>query len=99
MPNTHDLGDLVRVEATFTDSVLGTAVDPDVVKLSVKSPDDVVTTYVYLTDAEIVKDAVGEYHADIDVDQAGDWFYRWWSTGDGQAAEEKRFKVRAAEAV
>jgi len=35
----------------------------------------------------------------INVNQAGFWFYRWWSTGFGQAAQEKEFKVRTAQAM
>lgn len=97
--NIHDLGDLVRVSAPFTLVSSGAAVDPDAVKLSVKNPSDEVTTYVYGTDAEIVKDSTGNYHADIDADETGTWHYRWWSTGNGQAAQEKLFEVRAAEAV
>jgi hypothetical protein len=97
--HVHDLGDLVRVSGTFSDADSGDAIDPDVVKVSIKSPDDTVTTYVYGVDTEVVKDATGEYHADIDANDAGVWFYRWWSTGDGQAAEESRFVVRDAAAV
>lgn len=97
--NTYDLGDLVRVSAAFTDVALGGAIDPDVVKLTIKEPDATVTTYVYGTDAELIKDSIGNYHADIDADQSGTWYYRWWSTGSGQAAAEKRFDVRVAYAV
>lgn len=97
--NTHDLGDLVRVSGSFRDAILGGAIDPDVVKLSVRSPDGTVTTYTHGTDAEVVKDQVGEYHADINADQSGTCYYRWWSTGEGQAAEENRFVVREARAV
>lgn len=97
--NTHDLGDLVRVSAPFTLVSSGAAVDPDVVKLTIKTPSGTVTTYIYGTDAEIVKDSTGNYHADISAGEAGTWHYRWWSTGNGQAAQEKRFEVRTAEAV
>lgn len=97
--NSHDLGDLVRVSAVFSDVETSAALDPGVVNLSVKTPAAVVTTYVYGTDPEIVKDSVGNYHADIDANEAGTWHYRWWSTGNGQAAEEQSYTVVAAEAV
>lgn len=106
-PNIHDLGDLVRVatydpttgEGGFTDMLTGVVMDPDVVNLSIKKPDNTVATYVYNTDPEIEKNATGQYHMDVDTDQAGQWRYRWWSTGDGQAAQEKVFVVQPAQAV
>lgn len=98
--NTYDLGDLIRVDATFTDPLNDDApIDPDVVKLSVRTPSGDVTTYTYGDGDTIENDDPGDYHALIDADEDGDWFYRWWSTGDGQAAIEKYFKVRAAQAI
>lgn len=95
----YDLGDLVRADARFSDATTATAFDPDTVSVSVKAPDATLTTYVYGTDDEVVNDETGEYHIDIDADQVGQWYYRWFSTGDGQAAEERSFQVRTARAV
>lgn len=99
--HTHDLGDLVRVytETPFTNADTDAAIDPDVVKVSVRDPAGDVTTYVYGTDDEVVRNGTGDYEMNIDADQAGTWFYRFWSTGDGQAAEERKFVVRPAEAL
>lgn len=95
---TYDIGDLVRVPAEFTNAA-GTSIDPSVVKLTVKKPGVAATIYTYGTDPEIVKDAVGEYHADVSVTaHPGFWHCRWWSTGTGQAAEEYKFKVRTLNA-
>lgn len=99
---TYDLGDLVRVhtnDGPFSNAATGAALDPDVVSVSIRDPDGTVTTYVYGTDDEVVKDGTGSYHMDVDADTAGVWFYRWFSTGDGQAAEERSFIVRPAEAI
>ncbi len=104
--NTHDLGDLVRLSTFdadhpddgFMDENLETLMDPDVVKLNIRSPAGTVTTLTYGTDA-IIKDAAGQYHYDMSADESGEWRYRWWSTGNGQAAEERRFMVRRALAV
>ena len=95
--NVHDLGDLVRVSGSFTDEG-GSAADPSAVFCAVRDPSGNVTTYEYGQDAELVKDDTGEYHVDVDTDEAGMWFYRWYSTGSGQAAEEGRFWVEKAEA-
>jgi len=97
--NKHDLGDLVKVTGTFTDPDNGDAViDPTVVKLSYRNPAGTVTTWTY-GGGEITKDSTGNYSANIDANVAGRWFYRWWSTGTGAAAEEKSFNVLAAKAV
>lgn len=99
--NTHDLGDLVQVytDPEFTNSITEAALDPDTVSVSVRNPSGDVTTYVYGTDPEVVKDGVGEYHINIDANEAGRWHVRFFSTGNGQAAEERMFVVRAALAV
>jgi len=81
----------------FTD-LDGDSVDPTVVKLSHRDPSLNVTHLVYGVDA-IVKETTGVYYFDIDADEAGVWYYRWWSTGTGQAATEKSFTVLAALAV
>jgi hypothetical protein len=98
-PEHHDLGDLVEVTGTFTDPADDTALDPDVVNLSFIDPSGSVTTWVYGTDEEVEKSATGVYVAYIDADEAGTWYYRWWSTGDGQAAAEKSFVICTALAV
>ena len=94
----HDLGDLVRVSGEFRNSTNDLA-DPTAVNLSFRTPAGVTTTYIYSTDAELVKDTTGKYHVDIDANESGVWYYRFFSTGTGQAAEERQFVVRPAVAV
>jgi hypothetical protein len=96
--NTHDLGDLVPVRGHFT-TAAGVDQDPDVVKVSIRRPSGSINTYTHGDGAEVVKDSTGHYHLDVNCNATGTWHYRWWSTGDGQAAEEKMFKVRGARAV
>ena len=90
--NTYDIGDLVRCVGTFASG--GTNVDPAAVMFKVKSPGGVVTTYTYGQDAALVRDATGVYHVDVSASEAGVYFYRFWSTGTGQAAAEGRFAVK-----
>lgn len=85
-------GKLVRASAAFTNSA-GTALDPDAVKVKVRTPAKVTTEYVYGTDAEVVKDSTGNYHLDIDASLSGLYYVYWYSTGTGQAAEESSFEV------
>ncbi len=96
MAGSYDEGDLVRATAAFTDSG-GSALDPDTVTVKYKAPDGTETTKVYGTDAEVVKDSTGNYHIDISVTAHSTWYYRWESTGTGQAAEEANFLVAKSE--
>jgi hypothetical protein len=98
MTNIYDIGDLVRLSGAFTD-LTGEPQDPDVVSISVREPDGTITAYVYNTDPEVVKDSDGNYHLDINTATHGDWHYRWYSTGQGQAAGEGHFYIRPAAAI
>ena len=97
MANSYDVGDTVRVSTTtvFTDAA-DSAFDPDVVRGKVKDPSGNATTYVYGTDSELVKDATGDYHFDVDVDEAGTWYYRIEGESSGgakQGADEGTFEA------
>jgi hypothetical protein len=73
--------------------------DPSTVRLRVLAPDGVTeSTFVYLATADIVRDYVGVFHADIAgaASVAGKWRYRWESTGTGQAAAEAAYIVAAS---
>ncbi len=91
MANTYDIGDVVRITGTFTQS--GSALDPTTVSAVVRRPDGIKQTFVYLTDAEVVRTAQGVYRLDYTPTMAGPHWYRWISTGTGQAAGEQSFIV------
>jgi hypothetical protein len=86
MPRHYALGTLVTVAAFFRDTS-NELIDPAVVNFRFRDPTQQETTYVYGVNAELVKDAVGKYHVDIDAIY-GRWQYRFYSTGNGQAADE-----------
>jgi len=91
----YETGDLVRCSAAFIDSD-GNYLDPTAVLFRFKDPAGTTTTYTYGVDVELVKDAVGQYHVDVDADAEGVWLYRFESTGTGQAAGEEAFTVNTA---
>lgn len=91
----YDKGDRVQFTAAFT-NLAGVAADPTTIRFKFKRPDLTETTWVYGTDVQVVRDGIGAYHADLDVDQSGDWTYRWEGVGAVQTAEEKAFIVRAS---
>ena len=86
-------GDLQRVEATNITNAAGVVTDPTALTLKIKKPDAIITTYTYGVDNIVVKDSVGNYHADIPIDQAGRWSYSWAGTGAATFAEGGRFRA------
>ena len=95
MANSYDVGDLVRVSLAFTNAS-GSAADPTTVRGRFRDPAGSVTTYVFGTDGELVKDATGNYHFDVGPTASGEWRYRGEGAGAVQAAAEGRFIVRAS---
>lgn len=98
---TFNFGDMMRVHSSelghghpFTDQEDSTPVDPDTLSVWVTDPAGVETEYVYGDDVEVVRDAVGEYHIDIDANQSGVWYVGFYGGGDGQAADEIQLTVR-----
>ena len=91
--NRYDVGDVVRMRASFTNSA-GTAVDPSSVSFQYRPPIDVTTSLAYDTDAALVKSSTGVYYADINVSSSGVWKYRWNGAGSNAAAAEGVFEVR-----
>lgn len=93
MINVWDKRLPVRLEVSFVD-LDGLPVDPDTVAVEVLKPSGSRVTYTFQEVPEVVfRTAVGEYHAIVEIDEAGDWHYDWVSTGVGQAAKRGQFSV------
>ena len=52
-----------------------------------------VSTYVYGTDAGVIKDSAGNYHIDVEPAAQGVWKYRWEGLNSNKAAKENSFAV------
>lgn len=87
MPNTYTEGEVVRITGLWKTSAQ-VALDPSTVTFRMKAPSGAITVYVYGTDSQLVRDQVGVYHVDMNLNQAGTWTYRFESTGTGQSAQE-----------
>ena len=96
--NDYNVGDQVRLTATFTDSV-GAVADPTTVTCLVRRryqyPTVTTTTYTY--PATVTKSGTGVYYVDVTPDTEGIWDYRWVATGTVIAAEESAFNVPNSE--
>ena len=94
--STYLAGTLVTVTTSFTNSTTQAPGDPSTVTLSVSINGATPTIYTYGT-AVIVKDSVGNYHAELDTtDLPGTWLYVWDGTGGIQATSASGFVVVAA---
>lgn len=75
-------GAVLAITASFA-AEDDSAIDPDTVTFKTFSPCYGVTSYVYGTDAEVIRTGIGVYRAEFSPDRAGRWHYRWETTGTG----------------
>lgn len=87
----YKLGQKVRCKVNFKAN--GTLTDPTTVRCKVKDPSGTITTYVYGTDAELVKESTGVYYVDVVTDEEREWRFRFEGTGTCTAVEESSFGV------
>lgn len=92
MPTTYDIGDRLRIAASFVDED-DDPTDPTTVTCKVCTPAGTTTTY---TGGQITHDGPGEYSLLVDITEAGTWSYRWVGTGTVVAAEDAQFTVEAS---
>lgn len=92
MPNSYDVGDVIRLSSNFQQG--GADIDPTTVAVTIRNAAGTKVTFTYLTDFEVVKDSVGDYHTDYTPTVSGRHWYRWVSTGTGAAGAEEAFDVR-----
>lgn len=90
--NSYTIGTQVRLSATF--AIAGVATDPTAVTFKIRVPAGTITTYVYGTDAQLVKSATGVYYVDHTTAAEGIHAWRMAGTGTVVAAEEQRFEVK-----
>ncbi|MEK6860967.1 MAG: hypothetical protein AABY07_03255 [Nanoarchaeota archaeon] len=85
-------GDTIRLSGNF--KVGTTNTDPTGVKFQIKNPSGTITTYIFGTDSQLVKDSVGNYHVDFLVNVSGDWNYSFEGTGaTAPGRKETRFAI------
>ncbi len=93
-PGRNYVNTKVRVAVNFQDEDR-VDTDPSTVTFKLHSPVGVTTSYVYGTDAALIKANVGDYYIDVTPNQSGRWVYRWESTGtDTAIAIEGSFVVQ-----
>ena len=101
--NIYDISDPVELLATMTLASSDDPHDPPVVQLKILSPDYILSTYVYGTDPELIKDATGHYSLIIQPSSSGPYTYRWEAQDSSDdfrsGAQEAQFVVRYSSIV
>lgn len=92
-PERYHYGATVDLTADFYDRDEA-LIDPDGVTLEIIDPWGAKTTYTYQVSAEITREDVGNYLAQIIPDKPGRWFFRWAGTnGSIVGVMEGHFEV------
>lgn len=100
MGSTYDIGDIVRVAGTFTDTG-GTVADPTTVQFLYDTPTSTAATGYTRTSTStgvvnsIYRDSTGVYHAYVTCTGQGLYETRFTSTGAVTASGEGWFSVRS----
>ena len=98
-PGRQYVNSPIRIGAHFEDDG-GTDIDPTTVTFRLMSPQGVETSYVYGTDAEVVKIDTGDFYAEVTPDESGRWFWRWQTTGTNKTlAFEGNFLVQYSQFI
>ena len=85
------VGDVVRVDATFTAD--GADPDPTTVVVKYEPPNGSRLRLLYGTDAEVVKSATGKYYVDLTTDRPGEWRVEYEGRGTVRASHGVSFQV------
>ncbi len=93
--NAWLIGQTARLSVAITDAAAAAA-DPATLRLKTKTPAGVIATYTYGVGGEIVKDAVGAYHADIALSESGRWIWRWETDAPNAGADQGALTVQAS---
>jgi hypothetical protein len=71
----------VRLLATW--KLSNVAIDPDTVTVRIINPAGTVTTFIYITNAEVVRDSTGVFRYDLALTVEGIYYYRFEGVGPG----------------
>lgn len=88
--NSHVVGTLIELDASFKDETTGNPADPTTVTVSIKDPAGVVTDL----SASVVHASVGEYKVPYTPTINGLYTYRFAGVGAVVAADEGTFVAR-----
>jgi hypothetical protein len=89
--NQYPIGNLVGVVAHF--SISGVAINPTTVWVDVQKNNATRTQFLYGVNPEVTMLATGTFYMNVFADVKGLYYYVWYSSGTGQAAQQGSFQV------
>lgn len=94
MHNDYLLGEATRISLSVIDAATGDLVDPSGLALKLRRPSGVDEVHEYSPAAGlVVRDGVGLYHAELDLDAHGRWYWRWQVAAPAAGATEGSLQV------
>lgn len=90
----NKLGSTVTIYGTLLVNDVPT--DPNTLRLEIIDPTSSVTSYIYLSDPEIVRLSTGQFSFDLALTQRGTWSYRWYSNSSLTAFDGGTIEVANA---
>ena len=96
--NNYLVGQVVKLSVTIKNAA-GVAADPGALRLKIKAPSGAVTTLTHGVDVALVKDSVGNYHADQLLNAPGVWAWRWESDAPNAGASEGTLTVKKSAVI
>lgn len=96
MSTNYLVGQVARLSVAITD-MGGAAADPGALRLKVKTPAGVTTTYT--VGAGIVHDGVGANHFDLALSEVGTWAWRWEADAPNAGADEGLLYVNPSRVI
>jgi hypothetical protein len=90
--NEYEIGQTVILRVAFKNQA-GVAADPTTLKVEIKDPLGQETEFTFGTDAEVIKDSVGNYHIARDPEIQGVYVAKWRGTGANKGAARDQFKM------
>lgn len=97
MADTFDIGNVVRLTVTFTDTA-GELIDPSAVQLNIRPYGGDISTYTWLG-GDIIRASLGVFYYDYTPSQPGLYYYRFIGTGALVAAGDSSFSITSSPAT
>jgi hypothetical protein len=92
MATEYDIGDVVRIKASFTSTIPNSL--PTSVTFYIRRPDGSTAVKNSGIDPDLISEGNGIYHVDIEITQAGTWRYRFAATAPVKSAVEGEFRAK-----
>jgi hypothetical protein len=93
MTLSYNIGDAPRLAVAFT-NYADVAADPTAIVFTCLEPDGVEVVFTHGTDAELVKDSVGNYHVDYTITKQGRHNFKFVGTGAVVSTQQSDFYAR-----